>query len=94
MERLYRLLGKEKALQMILCGEMIGAKEALDMGLVTKLSENRNSFDETKAFVKELLNGKSLTQIHAIIDTINLASDGVTDPSKGKFEAALAEASK
>ena len=94
MERLYRLLGKEKALQMILCGEMIGAKEALDMGLVTKLSENRNSFDETKAFVKELLSGKSLTQIHAIIDTINLASDGVTDPSKGKFEAALAEASK
>ena len=94
MERLYRLLGKEKALQMILCGEMIGAKEALDMGLVTKLSENRNSFDETKAFVKELLNGKSLTQIHAIIDTINLASDGAADPSKGKFEAALAEASK
>ena len=94
MERLYRLLGREKALQMILCGEMIGAKEALDMGLVTKLSENRNSFDETKAFVKELLSGKSLTQIHAIIDTINLASEGVTDPSKGKFEAALAEASK
>jgi len=94
MERLYRLLGKEKALQMILCGEMIGAKEALDMGLVTKLSENKNSFEETKAFVKELLNGKSLTQIRAIVDTINLASEGVTDPSKGKFEAALAEAFK
>ncbi len=94
MERLYRLLGKEKALQMILCGEMIGAKEALDMGLVTKLSENKNSFEETKAFVKELLNGKSLTQIRAIVDTINLASEGVADPSKGKFEAALAEAFK
>ena len=94
MERLYRLLGREKALSMILCGEMIGAKEALEMGLVTKLSENKNSFDETVAFVKELLSGKNLTQIRAIIDTINLASEGAEDPSKGKFEATLAEASK
>ena len=94
MERLYRLLGKEKALRMILCGEMIGAKEALELGLVTKLSTDRNSFDETIAFVKELLSGKSLTQIRAIIDTINLASEGAEDPSRGKFEAALAEASK
>lgn len=94
MERLYRLLGKEKALRMILCGEMIGAKEAYDMGLVTKLSENKNSFEETKSFVKELLSGKSLTQIHAIVNTVNLAAEGAEDPSKGKFEAALAEASK
>ena len=94
MERLYRLLGKEKALGMILRGEMIGSKEAMELGLITKLSENKNCFDETVSFVKELLSGKSLTQIHAIIDTINLAAEGVTDPSKGKFEAALAEASK
>ncbi|MCR5600735.1 MAG: enoyl-CoA hydratase/isomerase family protein [Ruminococcus sp.] len=93
MERLYRLLGKEKALKMILCGEMIGAKAALDMGLITKISSSRNSFDETKDFVKELLSGKTLTQIHAIVDTINLASEGVLDPSKGKFEAVLEEAS-
>ena len=73
---------------------MIGAKEAFDLGLVTKLSESKNSFDEAITFVKELLSGKSLTQIHAIIDTINLASEGVEDPSKGKFEAALAEAFK
>ena len=94
MERLYRLLGKEKALRMILCGEMSGAKDALELGLVTKLSENKNSFDETVTFVKELLSGKSLAQINAIIDTINLASDGEVDPSKGKFEAVLAEAFK
>ena len=94
MERLYRLLGKEKALRMILCGEMIGAKDALELGLVTKLSENKNSFDETVAFVKELLSGKSLAQINAIIETFNLASEGAEDPSKGKFEAVLAEAFK
>lgn len=92
MERLYRLLGKEKALQMILCGDMISAKDALDMGMVTKLSENRNPLEETITFVKELMNGKSLTQIRAIVDTINLASEGVEDPSKGKFEEVLEEA--
>lgn len=92
MERLYRLLGKEKALQMILRGEMISASDAYSMGLVTKLSEEKDALGETMAFVKELLDGKSLAQIHAIVDTVNLASEGVTDPSKGKFEACIAEA--
>lgn len=89
MERLYRLLGREKALQMILAGEMIPAKDAFDIGLVTKLSEEKNSLEETKKFVKELLSGKSLAQIHAIIETFNNADEGAEDPSKGKFEAAL-----
>ncbi|MBR4628269.1 MAG: enoyl-CoA hydratase/isomerase family protein [Ruminococcus sp.] len=89
MERLYRLLGKEKALQMILAGEMIPAKDALDIGLVTKLSTEKNSFDETMAFVKQLMEGKSLAQIHAIIETFNNAAKGMTDPSDGQFERAL-----
>ena len=92
IERLYRLLGREKALQMILCGEMISAKDALEAGLVTKLSENKNSFDETMSFVRELLSGKSLTQIKAIIGTMNNAADDAEDPSKGMFEKTLAEA--
>ena len=94
MERLYRLLGKEKALQMILQGEMLSASDAFSLGLVTKLSEEKDAFGETMTFVRELLEGKSLTQIHAIIDTVNLASEGETDPSKGKVEACIAEAFK
>ena len=89
MERLYRLLGREKALQMILAGEMIPAKDALDIGLVTRLSQEKNSLDETVVFVKELLSGKSLAQIHAIIETFNNADKGLTDPSDGQFERAL-----
>lgn len=92
IERLYRLLGKEKALKMILCGEMISAKDALAAGLVTKLSEEKNSFGETMAFVRELLNGKSKLQISSIIETMNLSGEGVDDPSKGKFEAVISEA--
>ena len=60
MERLYRLLGKEKALQMILQGEMISASDANALGLVTKLSEGKDSFEETMTFVRELLEGKGL----------------------------------
>lgn len=92
MERLYRLLGKEKALRMILNGDMIGAKDALDLGLISQITENKKALDETIAFVKELTSGKSLTQINAIIETMNLAAEGVEDPSKGKFEQTLLEA--
>ena len=92
IERLYRLLGKEKALKMILCGEMISAKDALAAGLVTKLSEEKNSFGETMDLVRELLNGKSKLQISSIIETMNLAGEGVEDPSKGNFEAVISEA--
>ncbi len=94
IERLYRLLGKEKALQMILCGEMISAKDALTAGLVTKLSENKNSFEETMSFVRELLSGKTLTQIRAITETMARAEEGTEDPSKGMFEKTLAEAGR
>lgn len=94
MERLYRLLGKEKALRMILNGDMIGAKDALDLGLISQITENKKALDETIAFVKELTSGKSLTQINAIIETMNLAAEGVEDPSKGKFEQTLLEANE
>ncbi|MBP5579526.1 MAG: enoyl-CoA hydratase/isomerase family protein [Ruminococcus sp.] len=94
MERLYRLLGREKALQMILQGEMISASDALSMGLVTKITEQKDAFEETMSFVKELISGKSMAQINGITGTLNRASHGENDPSKGCFEAALAEALK
>lgn len=94
IERLSRLLGREKALKMILCGEMISSKEALEAGLITKVSEEKNALGDTISFIKELLNGKSNLQIRSIIETMNLAADGAEDPSKGKFEAVIAEAYK
>ncbi len=92
MERLARLLGKEKAIKMIMAGEMISAKDALSMGLVTAVSEQKNPLEETMTFVRELISGKSMAQINAIVNTVNEAFDDIEDPSKGRFEAALAEA--
>ncbi len=94
MERLLKLIGKEKALQMILRGDILSAADALAIGLVTQISRQKNSFDETLNFVKELIADKSKAQIQAIINTFTLALDGADEPSKGMFEAILAEGTK
>ena len=64
------------------------------MGLVTKITDQKDAFEETMSFVKELISGKSMAQINGIVGTVNRASHGEADPSKGCFEAALAEAMK
>ncbi|MBR3282618.1 MAG: enoyl-CoA hydratase/isomerase family protein [Ruminococcus sp.] len=94
IEKLTRIVGKEKAVQMILGCEMLSAESALDTGLITKISEDKDSLEETKAFVRELIDGKNTVQINALLNTINNALAGAEDPSKGMFEKALAEAEK
>lgn len=91
MERIARLLGREKAVQMCLSGEILNASDSLACGLVTKVTENKDCLDDTVAFVNELSAGKSVLQINSIIDTINSAWDGTPDPSKGKFVRVLQE---
>ena len=90
-ERLCRLIGREKALAMILGGDIIGSGKALGMGLITGISRDRDAFGETMAFVKSLMEGKSISQIRAVAGTAARAAAGVPDPSKGSFEALLAE---
>ncbi|MGN1114804.1 MAG: enoyl-CoA hydratase/isomerase family protein [Oscillospiraceae bacterium] len=90
MERLYRLVGKEKALMMCLSGEMLSASDAEKCGLVTAVAEI-DCLTEAKEFVKTLTADKTILQVRSIVDTINRAQRGETDPSKGKFEAVLQE---
>ena len=94
MERLARLLGREKALQMILNGEILSARDALETGLVTRITQNKNALEEALQFASELIQGKSPAQIHAVLETLRLAEEGAEDPSKGMFEKTLAERSK
>lgn len=90
MERLYSLVGKEKALMMCLGGEMMSASDAEKYGLVTAVTEN-DCLTEAKEFVKTLTADKTVLQVRSIVDTINRAQKGETDPSKGKFETVLQE---
>lgn len=91
MERLSKIVGKEKALQMILQGEMISAEKALSIGLVTKITEEKDAFPEAMRFAEELVSALSVTQVNAVVKTINKADDGYSDPSAGAFEAVLRE---
>ncbi len=91
MERMQKLLGREKALMMCLNGDMITAQQALDCGLITGISAEKDSFPECIEFVQKLAEGKSKLQIECIIQTMNNALDGAEDPSKGQFEKVLAQ---
>jgi len=94
MERLQKLLGRQKALKMCMNGEMLTAQQALECGLITDISKEKDSFNESVEFVQNLAEGKSKLQIECILQTMNNALDGVEDPSKGQFEKVLKEINK
>lgn len=54
-QRLPRLIGESKALELILTARKLSAKEALDYGLVTKVSSDSTIVEETEAFVMSIL---------------------------------------
>ncbi len=90
MERMMHLLGAEKALELILSGAMLSAKDALACGMISRISQEKNALPETLAFVKELTEGKTSLQIRSILETMHAACRGEIDPSSGKFEQVLA----
>ena len=53
-QRLTRVVGKHKAMEMILTGRPITAKEAYDLGLVNKVAPVELFLDEAKAMAKEI----------------------------------------
>lgn len=91
MERMMRLIGREKALRLILGGEILSAEDALSTGIVTAVTAEKDALPETIRFVSELISDKSRTQIKAVLETFCRAEKGVKDPSAGMFESTLAE---
>lgn len=91
IERSVKMLGKEKALRLCLCGEIMTAQTALEKGLVTKITEQKNAFEETVEFLNELLKGKSDLQINSIVQTVNRTIQGISDTSGDSFAKVLKE---
>lgn len=73
-QRLTKLLGKTKALECILSGDMMSAEEAFSSGIVNKLYPAETVFEETLKFAKKLAEKPPLS-VRMIKEAVNKAVD-------------------
>jgi enoyl-CoA hydratase len=73
-QRLTQLVGKGKAMEMMLSGEMINAAEALQFGLVNYITTSEELLNKTKEILVKI-QSKAPVAIAKIIDCINSAGD-------------------
>jgi enoyl-CoA hydratase len=77
-QRLARLVGKGKAMEMILTGRMIDAKEAVETGLVNKVVAAADLLPAAEALAKEAIKNGPLAVAYSI-EAINRGLDGTLD---------------
>jgi enoyl-CoA hydratase/carnithine racemase len=75
-QRLPRLIGANKALEMIITGESVGPDEALRRGLVNKLFPAEKLLEETAAYARKVASGATL----AIAAIKRAVYDGIQMP--------------
>jgi enoyl-CoA hydratase len=71
-QRLTHLVGKGKAMEMMMSGEMISASEALQFGLVNYVTTSEELLNKTKELLTKILT-KAPIAIGKLIDCINVA---------------------
>jgi enoyl-CoA hydratase len=72
-QRLVQLIGKGKAMELMLTGNMISASEALALGLVNHITTPEELLSKTEAIVQTII-AKAPLAISRIIDLVNVAS--------------------
>lgn len=86
-QRLTQLVGRGKALELMLTGRMVEPAEALQLGLVNYITEPDELLAETRKILT-IINQKAPIAIAHIIECANLAtSDGVTAQTDAGWEA-------
>ena len=68
IQRLIRIVGEAKALELILLGDMISASRALDLRLVSRVYPKKDFFNKVLIFVRTLLTARK----EAIAETIKM----------------------
>jgi enoyl-CoA hydratase/carnithine racemase len=80
-QRLPRLIGKGRALSMMITGETVGPQDALALGIVDRVFPTDSLWDESLAFAQELAGGATLAIAHikrAVHEGLNLSlADGL-----------------
>lgn len=84
--RLPRLVGRGRALELMMSGALIDAAEALRIGLVNKLVPQESLVDESKALVRSILQMGPLA-VRLVLETVDAALDLPLDAALA-FEAA------
>lgn len=81
-QRLPRIVGKGKALEMILTGDMITAKEALRIGLVDKIVPANEVLKHAKGLAKRITS-KGMKAIKTTLDIVNKGLKETLDKGLG-----------
>ncbi|MBU3741786.1 MAG: enoyl-CoA hydratase [Candidatus Kapabacteria bacterium] len=81
-QRLPRLVGQAKALELILAGDRINAQEALQIGLVNRLYPHAEVLAQTEAFAASLA-AKAPLALYACLEATQAASD--TSELEGQY---------
>lgn len=74
-QRLTQLVGKGKAMELMMTGALIDASEAKNLGLVNYVFPGENLLDETKKLLKTIIN-KAPLAVTKIISLTNMAATG------------------
>ncbi len=69
-QRLVRLIGKGRALKLLLTGDMVDAKEAFEVGLVDAVFPHENLIEESKKFLKRVFKNSPLA-CKLVLDAVN-----------------------
>jgi enoyl-CoA hydratase/carnithine racemase len=68
-QRMPRLIGKAKALELMLTGKRLRAPDALSIGLITKVAKSGEALNDAKEFAKELAS-KAPLAVKAILNSV------------------------
>jgi len=77
-QRLPRLVGRTKALEMLLLGTRVNAPEALSIGLVTRVSQPGQLMNDAKELAKALAK-KAPVAVQVILDAVTRGLETTTD---------------
>lgn len=81
-QRLPALIGRGRALEMILTGDMISATNAYEWGLVNHIVENENLLNKCLSLLKKMYTRSPL----ALTSAIHVVNYGLMNPAKGANE--------
>lgn len=95
---LTRLIGEARAKELILLGQPVSAKRALELGLLNRVVSKRSSVvDETLRFIEPISNGAPIAQRAALAAFRNLRAQSLEEGMKAEqalYEACLASADR